>query len=447
MTQTSNKGIRVQLEDFQSWETADMTIKNLTVVVGSSDLGKSAVFRAVRGALRNSIPQGAVRKGTKRTRVSLDIGGIEVEAIRPLSGSVEYKVDGVPYSKLAGDVPEAVIKLGFEPIQAGNYTFDPIFARQFDQPFLLSSSPAEVTALLGAFSSTEKLDNGKRELAKRGNTLDAQASVLAESVRQLNHSVQTMGSVRDFLFDTRDDLVIRVKDIKTTTLIHNGIKSLIETTRRRDVGRETLVVTHIDDTTPLINTTAAVVSGIHTLIDNRDTVLRSTICRDAISYDFQSAYEQLKQATNELIYIRRAVNNTTTLNKLHNERDRYPDTVVITTEDVTKQRVVSESLERLVEQRRLVDSRRATLANVHGGLSKTLSEINATVAVITTLTNLITSRRSVLESKQSTDAIEIELSTLHSDLARMKGEMDVVVCPKCNHEFPAEEGRTHDRCD
>jgi len=45
--------IKLSGKNFQSWDAFDLTLAGLTVLTGPSDTGKSAIFRALKGVLRN----------------------------------------------------------------------------------------------------------------------------------------------------------------------------------------------------------------------------------------------------------------------------------------------------------------------------------------------------------------------------------------------------------
>jgi DNA repair ATPase RecN len=55
--------VKLSGRNFQSWASFDIEMDGLTVVTGPSDVGKSALFRALRGVLRNEISAEYVRDG------------------------------------------------------------------------------------------------------------------------------------------------------------------------------------------------------------------------------------------------------------------------------------------------------------------------------------------------------------------------------------------------
>ena len=72
-------------------------------------------------------------------------------------------------------------------MQVGETTIDPIFSEQNRAQFLIDPErwkPADLSSVLGAFSSTERLDAGKKEAGLRITQRNAEARTLAEEIRE-----------------------------------------------------------------------------------------------------------------------------------------------------------------------------------------------------------------------------------------------------------------------
>ena len=174
-------------KNFQSWATFDIDIDGLTVVTGPSDVGKSALFRALKGILRNELAAEYVRNGQDDPmELALSFNGHLINAKRKKKGSTTYVIDGQDFAKLAGGVPDQLKDLKFTEVVIGDFDFDPIFGRQNSAQFLidpLTYKPTEVNAILGAFGGTEKLEHGKKEANLRKTQKDAEARTIAEQIR------------------------------------------------------------------------------------------------------------------------------------------------------------------------------------------------------------------------------------------------------------------------
>src|SRR5579863_9502711 len=179
--------MRLSGKNLQSWAEFDVEIEGLTVVTGPSDVGKSALFRALKGAVRNELPAEWVRDGQDDPmEITLEVGNHKISAKRKRKGSTTYVIDGQDFAKLAGAVPDQLKDLKFGEVVIGDFDFDPIFGRQNSAQFLidpLTYKPTEVNAILGAFGGTEKLEHGKKEANLRKTQKDAEARTIATQIR------------------------------------------------------------------------------------------------------------------------------------------------------------------------------------------------------------------------------------------------------------------------
>jgi DNA repair ATPase RecN len=179
--------LRLSGKNLQSWAEFDIEIDGLTVMTGPSDVGKSALFRALKGVVRNELPAEWVRLGQDDPmEVTLETGGHKITATRRRKGSTTYVIDGKDFAKLDKAVPEDLERLKFGEVAIGDFDCDPIFGRQNSAQFLidpLTYKPAEVNAVLGAFGGTEKLEHGKKEANLRKTQKDAEARTIAVQIR------------------------------------------------------------------------------------------------------------------------------------------------------------------------------------------------------------------------------------------------------------------------
>jgi energy-coupling factor transporter ATP-binding protein EcfA2 len=179
--------MRLKGKNFQPWAEFDLEIDGLTVLVGPSNKGKSALFRALKGVLRNEIPAEFVRNGQEDPlEIELEVDGHHIKATRSRKGTTKYEVDGKKFTSLGGKIPDEIEKLKFGEVHIGDYSLDPIFAGQNKAQFLIDSDrwkPNELNAILGAFSNTEKLDAGKKEANLRISQRKSEASTLATEIR------------------------------------------------------------------------------------------------------------------------------------------------------------------------------------------------------------------------------------------------------------------------
>ena len=177
-------------KNFQPWSKFAMSIEGLTAIVGPSNRGKSSISRALKGILRNDLPAEFVKNGQPdKMEVTLETDGHSMMATRTHKGTTKYWVDGEKFEALGKEIPKPMEGMGFGEISlgVGIAPLDPIFAEQNRAQFLIDPDrykPTELNLILGAFSSTEKLEAGKKEAALRISQRAAETKALAEEIRE-----------------------------------------------------------------------------------------------------------------------------------------------------------------------------------------------------------------------------------------------------------------------
>lgn len=152
---------RVRVKDFQSLADVELELGQLTVIVGPSSSGKSALIRALRLLTSNKSGTAYVRRGRPQCHVAADIGDgwgcgpVTVEVCRGKESFYQYQPQSVHqdmesfrYTKIAAAVPEKITELlGIPPGDQPN------FAGQFDRPYLLDETGSKVAQTLGELTN------------------------------------------------------------------------------------------------------------------------------------------------------------------------------------------------------------------------------------------------------------------------------------------------------
>ena len=187
--------LRLCLKNYQSWAKAHVDVEGLTVLVGSSSLGKSGIGRALKRCLRNDIPTDHIKLGTPKTEIDLEWRGLTIHAERGAKAkdSTVYRIGENTYEKLGGAVPEEIQALSLGPIDVNGISIDPCFSGQFDRQFMVGFSPSELNSVLKAFASTEKLDKGRKVLGQRITEINANAKALTPVISGLEEHEHALG--------------------------------------------------------------------------------------------------------------------------------------------------------------------------------------------------------------------------------------------------------------
>lgn len=159
--------LEAEIKNFQSLHNAKLSLGKLTVILGNSDSGKSAVLRAIKLVVFNTSTSGFVTEGQRKSEVSLtfDTGlkvaierGPSLSTYRLLSNN-EIKA----FTKAGKDVPDQVKKA----LALSSRSQSVHFAGQFDAPYLLMESGTGVAQTLGNLTGINTLYEGIREANRR----------------------------------------------------------------------------------------------------------------------------------------------------------------------------------------------------------------------------------------------------------------------------------------
>ncbi len=161
--------LTVNVQNFQSIAAVKLLIKGFTVVTGQNNSGKSALIRAIRGALQNTRGTSFIRHGSKTTTVKLEMDdGHTLEWSKGTAKGAKptYHIDGGDAIHPGQSVPDEVRDLGIVPITAGGREVWPQVAPQFTGQVFLLDQPGSVLA--EAVADVERVGqlNGALRLAE-----------------------------------------------------------------------------------------------------------------------------------------------------------------------------------------------------------------------------------------------------------------------------------------
>ncbi len=157
---------KVEIKNFQSHKNATLDfVPGTNVIIGASDAGKSAIFRAINWVASNRPLGDAFRSewGGDTTVVVHTSEGDIIERTRSSSKN-EYKINGRALTAFGSEVPEEVLRvlhMDSTNIQA-----------QMDPPFLIASTPGEAARLLNKAASIDDIDHTISGLRKSYNKVD-----------------------------------------------------------------------------------------------------------------------------------------------------------------------------------------------------------------------------------------------------------------------------------
>lgn len=178
----------LQLEDFQAHKKLCITFTpGITTIIGDTDVGKSAVIRALRWVCQN-VPQGAefVRWGSKCAVVSLEV---EESVIVRSKGKSEngYLMNGDEFKAFGTGVPDPITKV----LKLSDLNFQ----EQHDAPFWLSIGGSEVARQMNRIVNLEIIDGVLANVATRLRKAKDTAELVAQRRDEAKVQLESMAAV------------------------------------------------------------------------------------------------------------------------------------------------------------------------------------------------------------------------------------------------------------
>jgi DNA repair ATPase RecN len=140
--------LKVRVRNFQSIEDEEIIIERLTVLTGTNNAGKSAFFRAIRGAFTNARGSDFVRNGTKHCIVDIEDTetGDKLTWKKGSDGTNDYVINGTHYPKVGHGAPPEARIFGVEPVTVSNAELWPQIAPQITGVSFLLDQPGSIIA-------------------------------------------------------------------------------------------------------------------------------------------------------------------------------------------------------------------------------------------------------------------------------------------------------------
>lgn len=161
----------LSLKNFQSLADAEIELSpGLNVIVGPSNLGKSAVLRALKALIRNAPSTGLVRDKAKEFKITATFEDGTAETLTKGAKKSQFEIHGASgevwsYAKAgAYDVPEEIKNLWKIPSPDGR---ELAFATQHEPPFLLAEPASAVAKVLGDLTNASALMEAVQKANKR----------------------------------------------------------------------------------------------------------------------------------------------------------------------------------------------------------------------------------------------------------------------------------------
>lgn len=179
---------RIHISDFQCHESLGIAFDpKVTCLIGPSDIGKSAVLRAIRWAAFNRpLGDACVRDGTERSTVKLLVDGKTIRRRRG-KGINLYELDKQRFVAFGNNVPEQIenlLNLSDANVQG-----------QHDPSFWFSLSPPEVARQLNQVVDLDVMDAVASRVAARVRSVGAEQGVVTKRLTEAQGELEGLSYV------------------------------------------------------------------------------------------------------------------------------------------------------------------------------------------------------------------------------------------------------------
>lgn len=227
------------IKNFQSIAYQELDLGGFTILVGSSNLGKSATVRALRALLYNEFDKSFIKSGEHTTELELILSSsnsLQIKSIK-LKRSYEKGINSYSityengleenFEKVGTESPDIVKLLGYKylEVERTSSKINLNFQSQLEGLFLFNSSDVEVSSFFNKIFNIEKYENALRNcnsdivnFSKSYNKLHKEISLLESehksSQEHLKLSKEKYEKVKE-VYDSYQKL-LKIKDQSST---------------------------------------------------------------------------------------------------------------------------------------------------------------------------------------------------------------------------------------
>lgn len=181
------------IQNFQAHGKLRVQISpGITCIVGPSDVGKSAILRALRWVVTNQPGGDAyIRCGTKGATVKLKVDGHTITRRRSPGGNVnEYYLDDQQFKAFGRDVPEPIEQL----LNLGGVSWQ----WQHDAPYWFGETAGEVSRQLNTIVNLEVIDTALAGVARTLHRARAKLELAEGELTTANQDYAALAWVPEF---------------------------------------------------------------------------------------------------------------------------------------------------------------------------------------------------------------------------------------------------------
>lgn len=207
--------MQISIKNFQSIEDITITLPEgaFTCLVGQSNIGKSAIRRAIECVLFNNSDASYIRNGSKYCSVEILFdAGTQIKWMRD-EKSASYEINGETFSKLSKTIPQPILDLGFRELEINKEKLNVQVASQFDNIFLLNMTGSKVTDVFSNLGNLNKIINANKACTSDLKSNKGRLSLRKEDLITLKFKIKNYSGL-DEQRNVFDSIKVGFEEIK-----------------------------------------------------------------------------------------------------------------------------------------------------------------------------------------------------------------------------------------
>jgi hypothetical protein len=436
--------LSITLENFQSHKKTTIAPAGpgqLTVIIGPSDSGKTALIRGLKWLAYNS-PNGTdfIRVGAQAATVSAIMANSErITRTRSRGGINRYILEDIEHPKprvfesFGTSIPlEVQQALEMVPISIGDMEFNINLSEQLDGPFLGNATPATARAkVLGKLSGVEEVDHANKTLGTDLYRKRREVEGIRNQIDYLSKKIEEYS-----FLDELEPLVEIVEDqvtvLKNKVDMHKALVGLrlklqgtLDAIRAEDLKIQALDI--IDEANAFLkgaessNEKTLTLSRAQTELNNIMSQLEATnrvieVTKD-INATTATVFSLAERSTNLLALRKLALDRFTLIEGL-----KRTEFILEATKFIPETEKLSASLQAIYQQARALSTRCQALTNTKIELDKAEMALERTARI----PEVVESLQRITEAREQLEALKAKKRLLGNTAAELKVTDDQV---------------------
>lgn len=182
--------VKVSIKNFQSIKELDIEIDGFTCIIGKNCIGKSAIIRAISGAILNDPVKEYIRHGESAVSVKIESENYSFHWEKGDKIN-RYTIGDQVYDKTGQKQLKEINDMGFSSIRVGDEELQPWLGDQWNRLFLLDKSGPQVTEFITGVTRLHILQNAiahankdKRSLTDANKSLELRNRELKSTIEK-----------------------------------------------------------------------------------------------------------------------------------------------------------------------------------------------------------------------------------------------------------------------